>query len=143
MKTEKLYFYEGRTDVSLTAYLWEDSPDLGAGMRRPAVLVCPGGGYINCSDREGEPVALRFAAMGYHAFVLRYSTSMNGEGGFPDLRQPVTPKPETQHPAPVREIGMAMLAIRSRAAEWNVDADRIALCGFSAGGHNAAMYATN
>lgn len=35
-----------------------------------------------------------------------------------------------------------MLIIREHAGEWLVDTDRIAVCGFSAGGHNAAMYAT-
>lgn len=143
MKSEKIYFYPERTDVSLTTYLWDDSADLGGNMNRPAVIVCPGGGYLNCSDREGEPVALRFAAMGYHAFVLRYSTYMKGSGAFPDLSKPLEPQPETMHPAPVREIGRAMLMIREHAAQWHVDADRIAVCGFSAGAHNAAMYATN
>ena len=42
------------------------------------MLICSDGGYLNCSDREAEPVALKFAAMEYHAFVLRYATY--GEG---------------------------------------------------------------
>lgn len=46
------------------------------------------------------------------------------------------------HPAPMREIGMAMRLICEHEEEWLVDTDRIAVCGFSAGGHNAAMYAT-
>lgn len=143
MKSEKLYFYEGRTDVSLTTYIWDKSFEIGADLKRPAILVCPGGAYINCSDREGEPVALRFAAMGYNTFVLRYSTYMQGEDGFPDMSKPLTPKPETIHPTPVREIGRAMLMLREHAEEWGIDPERIAVCGFSAGGHNAAMYATN
>ena len=40
---------------------------------RPAMLVLPGGGYRSCSDREAEPVALRFMQQGFHAFVLTYS----------------------------------------------------------------------
>lgn len=143
MKSEKIYFYEGRTDVSLTTYLWDDSAEIGAGLKRPAVIVCPGGAYLNCSDREGEPVALRFAAMGYNAFVLRYSTYLQGRDDFPDMSKPLIPNPATMHPTPVREIGRAMLMIREHAEDWRVDADRIAVCGFSAGGHNAAMYATN
>jgi len=35
-----------------------------------------------------------------------------------------------------------MLYVREHADEWNVDPERILVCGFSAGGHNAAMLAT-
>ena len=69
MKTDLIRLYENREDVTLTCYLWDDSPELLNGKKRPAVLICPGGAYLGCSDREGEPVALRFASMGYHAFV--------------------------------------------------------------------------
>ena len=65
MKVERLQLYEDRPDVTLTTYILDDSPEMIPGQKRPAVLVCPGGGYIFCSDREAEPVALRFAAMGY------------------------------------------------------------------------------
>ena len=141
MKTTEIRLREGRDDVTLTTYIWQDSADLLAGKERPAVLICPGGGYFNCSDREAEPVALRFAAMGYHSFVLRYSTYLGGQSGFPDLSVKPEPKPETLHPAPMQDIGLAMRYICAHAEEWHVDKERIALCGFSAGGHNAAMYA--
>lgn len=141
MRIETFKIYEDREDVTLTAYIINDSPELLNGKARPAILICPGGGYFNCSDREGEPVALRFAAMGYHTFVLRYSVYMEGNRGFPPPGQSLEPKPERQYPAPMLEIGRAMLLIREHAGEWLVDVDRIALCGFSAGGHNAAMFA--
>ncbi len=79
--------------------------------------------------------------MGYHAFVLRYSTYCEG-GVFPDLSKPLPVRERDMHPAPMREIGMAMRLICEHEEEWLVDTDRIAVCGFSAGGHNAAMYAT-
>lgn len=142
MRIETLNLYEGREDVTLTGYIIGDSPELLNGKTRPAVLICPGGGYFNCSDREAEPVALRFAAMGYHAFVLRYSVYGEGARQFPDLSRPLEPKAKLQYPAPMLEIGRAMRLIREKAGDWLVDTDRIALCGFSAGGHNAAMFAT-
>lgn len=141
MKVETLKIYPDREDVTLTGYIIDDSPELLDGKARPAILICPGGGYFICSDREAEPIALRFAGMGYHAFVLRYSVYMEGKRGFPDLGRPLDPKPAVQYPAPVLEIGRAMRLIRERAGEWLVDTDRIALCGFSAGGHNAALFA--
>ena len=48
-------------------------------MKRPTVVVCPGGGYSSCSPREAEPVALRYAAKGFHAFILRYSTGWDAK----------------------------------------------------------------
>jgi acetyl esterase/lipase len=136
LKTIKLY--EDRQDVTLTTYVLADSPEMLNGKKRPAVLVCPGGGYLGCSDREAEPVALRFAAMGYHAFVLRYSTYY-GRFQPPDPdNMPVNP--DSIHPNPVRDIGKAFLTIRAQADEWLVDVDKIVICGFSAGGHNCAMY---
>jgi acetyl esterase/lipase len=133
--------YPDRGDVTLTTYVLADSPELLGGQRRPAVLVCPGGAYLGCSDREAEPVALRFAAMGYHAFVLRYSTYNEGAWGAAPIGADLPVNPRSVHPAPVRDIGRAFLAIRQGADEWRVDTDRIAICGFSAGAHNCAMYA--
>ena len=40
---------------------------------RPLVLICPGGGYVGTSNREGEALAMQFLAMGYHAAVLKYA----------------------------------------------------------------------
>jgi len=85
MLTETIKLYEDREDVTLTNYVIAEKGEMHEQGKRPAVLICPGGAYMSCSDREGEPVALKFAAMGYHAFVLRYSVYGEGENGFPDL----------------------------------------------------------
>jgi len=140
MLTKVIRLYEDREDVTLTTYVLAEKGELRAQGNRPAILICPGGGYFNCSDREAEPIALAFAAMGYHAFVLRYSTYMEGSGEFPDISYVPEPKKHLAHPAPVREVGKAMLIIREHAKEWMVDMERVAVCGFSAGAHNAAMY---
>lgn len=86
---------------------------------RPAVIVCPGGGYQWRSDREAEPVALQFMAMGCHAFVMDYSVEPN------------------RFPTALLELAQAVALIREHAAEWTVDPERIIVCGFSAGGHLA------
>lgn len=111
-------------NVSLTTYLLDCSPELSNANVRPAVLICPGGAYSFCSDREGEPVALAFLAEGYHAFVLRYSL-----------------KQKAAFPAPLHDAEEALSLIRANAAAWRVDPDKIAVCGFSAGGHLAASLA--
>lgn len=132
--------YEDRKDVTLTTYVIAEKGEMHEQGKRPAVLICPGGAYMNCSDREAEPIALKFASMGYHAFVLRYSVYGEGEDCFPDLSKPLEPKAHCQFPNPMCEIGKAMLIIREHAEEWAVDMDRVAVCGFSAGAHNTAMY---
>ncbi len=137
-KTIKLY--ENREDVTLTTYVLEDSPELLNGKKRPAVLICPGGAYLSCSDREAEPVAMTFNAMGFHAFVLRYSTYNEGQGMGMMALEDAKVKEQTQFPHPMQEIGQSFLMIREHADEWFVDADQIAVCGFSAGAHNCAMY---
>ncbi len=145
MKCETIYLREDRKDVTLTTYVLEDSAEMLRGGRRPAIIICPGGAYLSCSDREGEPIAMAFAAMGYHCFVLRYGVYSEGAPGmlFPEPGTKMEPKPHCIHPNPIRDIARAMLKVRERADEWLVDTQRIAICGFSAGAHNCAMYATN
>lgn len=142
MQIRQFQLYEDDPKVTLTAYILDDSPEMLNGTKRPAVLVCPGGAYMFTSDREADPVAIRFAAMGYHAFVLRYSVYSNSGIRFP---MPGT-SPAYQksvYPGPTREIGMAMLLIRSHAEEWHVDMDRIILNGGSAGANNCAEFAVH
>lgn len=64
-------------NVTLTAYLLEQSHEMPNTRIRPAILIFPGGSYRGCSDREAEPVAMAFLAEGYQAFVLRYSLNQN------------------------------------------------------------------
>lgn len=107
-------------EATLDGYLLDCEITLGQEQNRPAVVVCPGGGYVYCSPREGEPVALSYAARGFHAFLLRYSTGKD-TAGF----------------TPLEEISWAIGYIRENAERWHVDPDKIAVCGFSAGGHLA------
>lgn len=107
-------------DATLEGYILDCEITLGQDTSRPAIIVCPGGGYLYCSPREGEPVALGFAARGYHAFVLRYSTGKNCRGF-----------------APLEEISWVIGYLREHSKEWHIDPDKILTCGFSAGGHLA------
>ena len=119
MRTNIIPLRVSAAGIQLEAYLLHNSPEYQTGQLRPAVIVCPGGGYTGLSDREAEPIALRFLAHGYHAFVLRYSV-------------------QTRLPAPMLDLANAIALIRRNAQEWLVDPNRIAVCGFSAGGHLAA-----
>ena len=110
----------GHPEATLDGYLLDCEITLGQEVARPAVVVCPGGGYIYCSPREGEPVALSYAAKGFHAFVLKYSTGWDAAGF-----------------SPLQEVSWAIGYIREHADVWHIAPDKIAVCGFSAGGHLA------
>ena len=110
----------GHPEATLEGYILDCEIALGQNANRPAIVVCPGGGYVYCSPREAEPVALRYAAKGFHAFILRYSVGW-----------------EAADFAPLKEVSWAIGYIREHAAEWHIDPEKIATCGFSAGGHLA------
>lgn len=92
--------------------------------KRPCLLVLPGGGYGMCSERESEPIALHFLPEGFNVFVLSYSVAPN------------------RFPTQITEVAAAMELIYENAEKWNCDTKRVAVMGFSAGGHLAAHYST-
>lgn len=110
----------GSKDATLEGYILDCEITLGQDTKRPAIVVCPGGGYLYCSPREAEPVALAYAARGFHAFILRYSVKYDAAGF-----------------APLREVSWVIGYLREHAQEWNIDPEKIVTCGFSAGGHLA------
>ena len=90
------------------------------------VVVAPGGGYgALAMDHEGRQVAAYFNAMGIAAFVLKYRLG-----------------PKYHHPVELGDAQRALRLVRARAQEYGVNAARIGLMGFSAGGHLAATAGT-
>lgn len=87
---------------------------------RPCVLVCPGGGYHIRANHEGAPFAELFGLLGMCAGVINYRVSPN------------------RHPAPFADVARAIRYVRANADTLGVDPGRIALMGFSAGGHLAS-----
>ena len=88
----------------LTVSLRASLDAMPAVKQRPLVLVVPGGGYNHVSPREGDPVALQFAAAGYHTAVLTYSV---GEGA--------------QNYQPLRQLNEALALLRQNAASQRAD----------------------
>ena len=107
------------TGVELEIYL-TDNRAVEPERRRPIALIFPGGAYAWRSDREAEPVALRLLSLGIQAAVVRYSVA------------PV------HYPKALEEAAEAVAYARAHAEEWLCDPHRIAVMGFSAGGHAAA-----
>ena len=106
-----------------------------AGEARAAVIVLPGGAYIAHADGEADVVAERFTQMGYLGCVLRASTLYRD---FAHTDGPVNG--HTVFPEPLRQVAEAIRFLRGRASEFSLDKKRVALLGFSAGGHLAANY---
>ncbi len=89
----------------------------------PAMVVVPGGAYRNASPSEAHLPAETFYRFGYNVFVLAYTVNL--------LDTPLKMQP-------LRDISRAVRLIRAEAGKYSVDPDRVAVCGFSAGGHLAA-----
>ena len=117
----------------LTAYVAD--PEVGYRLcrKRPGILLAPGGAYLMLATREKEGVALEFLAKGYNVFLLEYSLGFSSR----EVRETMPSALDTDHrfPRPLLEMFEAIHIIKQRADEWNTDAARLFLMGFSAGGH--------
>src|SRR5436305_3481772 len=92
-----------------------------------AIIVCPGGGYVNLSmDKEGDQFARWYNSLGVTAFVLKYRLG-----------------PKYHHPIELGDAQRAIRTVRTKAAEYRVMPDRIGIMGFSAGGHLASTAGTH
>ena len=109
-------------NVSLSKYLIKDQPEYQHGLKRPMVVICPGGGYSFLSERESEPIALKYVSAGFHAAILRYGINEYAVA-----------------PGPLMDLAESVAHIRMHAEEWNVDPNAIIVSGFSAGAHVAAQ----
>jgi acetyl esterase/lipase len=106
----------------ISVYLPSHEASTGA-----AVVVCPGGGYAHLAvDHEGRVPARFLNSLGAAAFVLHYRIA-----------------PRYHHPAPLQDAQRALRMVRARSNEWHIDANRIGIWGFSAGGHLASTAATH
>ena len=131
MRIERLYLKDyfpelGENDANayMNCYLPDTMAEKESGTNpiHPAMVICPGGGYGMVSNREAEPIALKFLEMGFSVFVVWYSV-----------------KPHF-FPQQLLEVAGAMELIHRNADEWEVDSSNISIIGFSAGGHLACQY---
>ena len=92
-----------------------------------AVIVFPGGGYSHLSEiKEGSDVAKWLNSLGISAFVVKYRLGMR-----------------YHQPNQLLDAARAMRTVRAKAQGWNIDANRIGILGFSAGGHLASTLGTH
>ncbi len=116
------------TGPTLTVYTPAKEKNTGT-----AMIICPGGGYHNLFwELEGEEVAAWLNAQGMTGIILKYRCPRRP--GDVKGEPPLGPRLDAQR---------AVSLVRSRAAEWGIEPNRIGMVGFSAGGHLALATATN
>ncbi|HEX4796317.1 MAG TPA: alpha/beta hydrolase [Humisphaera sp.] len=91
-----------------------------------AFVVCPGGGYGGLAAHEGQPIAQWLNTLGITGAVLKYRLG-----------------PKYHHPVEMGDVSRAIRMMRANSEKWNIDAHRIGVVGFSAGGHLASTAATH
>jgi len=126
--TEPTRMITGVTNPTISIYRPPKEKETGT-----AMLICPGGGYWNLYwQLEGEEVAAWLNSMGVTGVILKYRVPRRAD------------EPERE-PArrPLQDAQRAMSLVRSKAREWGIDANRIGIIGFSAGGHLAIATATS
>lgn len=107
---------------TITPYLPSSETATGS-----AVVICPGGGYGQLAEHEGEGYARFLNENGIAAFVLKYRLGSN----------------DYRHPAMLQDASRALRLVRANASTWGIDPTRIAIMGSSAGGHLASSLLTH
>jgi acetyl esterase/lipase len=109
------------SEATLTVQLPEAAKSTGA-----AVVICPGGGYIaEAVFHEGYMFADWLNSMGIAGIILKYRL------------------PNGHTEIPLTDAKQAMRIVRAHAAEWHIDPGKVAIAGFSAGGHLASTLGTH
>ncbi|PLS02875.1 alpha/beta hydrolase [Neobacillus cucumis] len=91
----------------------------------PVMIVAAGGAYARRAEHEAYPVAEWLNSIGVSAVVLNYRVA------------------PYKHPVPLNDAKRAIRLVRHRAADWNIDPNRVGILGFSAGGHLASSAGTH
>lgn len=118
-ENDKIIRYSEVTNPAVEVFLPDPAVKNGS-----AVIVCPGGGYqILAYDLEGTEIAAWLNRLGYTAFVLQYRIPDKKAGALQDVQR-------------------AIRIIRNNSKKWDIDAEKIGVMGFSAGGSLSARAST-
>ncbi len=126
MRYEKIFLEDhfpnlpkAKEKTQVTLYIPDIWKEVDEGQTFPCTVICPGGSYWWCSEREAEPVALRMLGNGIAAAVVNYACQYQ------------------HYPLQLLEILAAITYIRRNSKSLHIDPEKIAVMGFSAGGHAA------
>lgn len=110
---------KAKEKTQVTLYFPEVWGEVDKEQTFPCTVICPGGSYWWCSEREAEPVALKMVGNGIAAAVVNYACDYQ------------------HYPLQLLEILAAITYVRRNSKEFHIDPEKIAVMGFSAGGHVA------
>lgn len=128
-KNIKLYdapVHDFSDDVTLDIYVHEPYEEITR-TKRPVMVVFPGGGYGFTSRREAECIAISYYAQGFNAYVCNYTVT----------------EEKCRQVNPLIDAANAVAYARRNAELHNNDPEKIAVIGFSAGGHLACHIAVS
>ena len=117
-KRDQVYCTMGERKLLLDVFY----PAAKAKQKRTAIMIIFGGGWRSGNKSQHHPLAQRLADSGYVCFTPEYRLST-----------------EALYPAAVHDLKAALRWIRVNAKKYNVDENKIAVMGFSAGGELAAF----
>lgn len=120
--------WEPKEDADLrdpdNIFLITPKQEPAGGPKKPALIICPGGGYEVVSfQNEGTPIQIVAEKNGYAAFMMRYRVA------------------PSHYPDPQMDLLETIAYVRANAEKYNVDPNRIGIVGFSAGAHLCASCA--
>lgn len=121
----------GRVEGTINPTLYVYIPDVQDSMKT-AVIICPGGGYARLAiNHEGHDIAKEFNKKGITAFVLKYRNPIDSDCVV------------NKEVVAFQDAQQAIKMVRERAAEFNINPNKLGIIGFSAGGHLTSTVATH
>lgn len=114
---EKVSYDDRFAQTTMDVYLPADGETA-----RPAVMFVHGGGWRMGSARAHTGHAERLAAAGYVAVSIDYRLV-----------------PDGVYPRQIQDTACALAFLRAHADDWGLDPDRVAIAGYSAGGHLVSL----
>ncbi|MQS76824.1 alpha/beta hydrolase [Companilactobacillus halodurans] len=113
------------TKFTLDTYWLDPISDFDEPLDHPLAIICPGGAFKFHTDRESQPIAMKFNAEGIHALVLRYQ---------------LIDDEHTVYPLALQELATTLNWLKAQSKSHQIDLSKILLVGFSAGGHVVADF---
>lgn len=113
------------TNFDLDTYWLDPISDYEKPVDYPLAIVCPGGAFKFQSDREAQPIALKFNSEGVHALVLHYQ---------------LVEDDKSVYPLALQELATTLNWLKSQKESHHIDLNKVMLVGFSAGSHLVADF---